>query len=324
MKLLIVYGYGGGDDIRHPLLEEDLSRARAIAPTLEIASVFIEDLRPEMLKDAEIIYGRPDPGMLSKAEKLRWLHLTSAGADEFMNPDIYSGGDVILTRTADMAPIPISEHMIMVFLALAHKLGIYVRQQSRGEWIQREVNHELTDSTVVIVGYGAIGHKLAEMLRAFSCRVIGVRRNAGGSDPYAEAVYPSDQMDKALAQADFVANLLPALPSTERLFDAEKFATMKKGCCFCNAGRGSTVDHDALAQAIKSGHLAGAAVDVSPNGHEPLDADSPLWDMPEVIITPHTAGSSIHSVQRAYEGFLKKLSQYVSGEPMEDRLDFLT
>lgn len=323
MKLLVVYGYGGGDDIRHPLSEEQLDRARAIEPGLKIETVFIEDIKPEMLKDADIIYGRPDPEMLAEAKSLKWLHLTSAGADQFMDSKIYYNSDVIVTRTYSMAPIPISEHMIMMFLSLAHKLGIYVRQQVRGEWQQQEVNHELTDCTVVIAGYGAIGHKLAEMLQAFNCRVIGVRRNPDLEDPYVDAVYPTERMNEALSQADFVANLLPASPSTEKFFNAERFAAMKEGGYFCNAGRGSTVDHDALAESIKNGHLAGAAIDVSPNGHAPLDADSPLWEMPEVIITPHTAGSSIHSVRRAYELFLESLATYVAGKPLEGRVELL-
>lgn len=314
MKLLIIYGYGGGDDIKYPLSEKHFSKIRTVVPSMEISTAFVEDLTPEMLCDVDIIYGRPDPNLLIHAQKLKWLHLTSAGADAFADARIFCQKDVIVTRSHNMAPIPISEHCVMMFLALSHKLATYIRQQTNGLWQACGMNHELTNATVAIIGYGAIGHQLAKLLKAFDCLVIGVNRSGKKSEAdFADTVYSQERIGEVLGAADFVANLLPASPETNHFFDEARFTAMKQGSYFCNAGRGSTVDHKALANAIKRGHLAGAAIDVSPNGHAPLDSDSPLWTMEQVILTPHIAGSSIYSRDRVFETFLGYLSEYING-----------
>ena len=178
----------------------------------------------------------------------------------------------------------------------------------------RPIERVLGDENVLIVGYGAIGVRLTELLKPFGCNVRGIRRTVQGTEPI--PTYPIHEMNEHLAWADHVVNLLPAGPTTDKLIGSAQFAAMKPGAAFYNVGRGDTVDQEALVVALNTGQVGAAYLDVTTP--EPLPADHPLWSAPNCLITPHVAGGMQNEMDVLVDHFLANFKRYLADEPLRD------
>ena len=183
----------------------------------------------------------------------------------------------------------------------------------------RSIQRVLSNENVLIVGFGAIGVRLTELLKPFECTVKGVRRTVRGDEPV--PAFPITELESHLGWADHVVNLLPASTSTDKLFNAKKFDAMKPGTAFYNVGRGDTVDQEALIAALESGQVGAAYLDVTTP--EPLPSDHPLWSAPNCLITPHVAGGMQNEMDVLVDHFLANFKRYVEGKPLEDVVSIL-
>jgi len=257
------------------------------------------------------------PAFVEAAPRLRWIQMASAGVERALFPALRER-DITVTNAAGVYGIPIAEHALGMMLALARGLPELTRRQERHEWKGVD-GDELFERTAVIVGLGGIGREIARRCRCFGMRVLATRRHAGNPDPDADRVVPAEELASLLADADWLILCAPATPDTRHMIGAAELAAMKPTARLVNIARGSLVDETALVAALRDGRIAGAGLDVFEK--EPLPADSPLWDMPNVLVSPHTSGSSPRSLHRVLRLFLKNLRRYLAGEPLENVVD---
>lgn len=255
--------------------------------------------------------------VLAAGPMLKWVHLASAGVDHALYPSLLAR-PITLTNSAGVYAIPIAEHVLSMMLALSRKLPEIVRQQARLEW-SGIAGGELTGSTALIIGLGGIGTRVAELCRAFGMRVIATRRHMEHPVEGVDGLYPTDRLAEALPQADWVIVCAPLTEATRHLIGANEIAIMKARARIINIARGGLIDEAAMIDALSSGRLAGAGLDVFEK--EPLPETSPLWTLPNVIISPHSAGSSPNSLHRTLDLFEDNLRRYVAGEPLRNVVD---
>lgn len=280
-----------------------------------------DDLRREIVDAQMTIGGSIDDETLDLATQLVWHHVPWAGVERIATPKMAEKG-VVLTNSRGISAPNMAEHAIAFMLAFGRALPEFWKEQQaklwRG-WYERPTFFELTGQTVLLLGTGAIGQAIAERLRPFGCRLIGARRTGGPLDGLNEVV-TFDALPDVLPNVDHVISTLPMTPHTAGIFNRDLIGAMKPGSYFYNLGRGGTVDQDALIEALKSGHIAGAGLDVT--DPEPLPEDSPLWDAPNVLITGHTSGASPMTSARAIEVLRENLRAYVDGKPLNNVVDF--
>lgn len=295
------------------LWDRHLEQIRAVAPTAEIKVKPMADLTSADVDPAEIIFGFPGKELVESAQRLRWIQLASAGADRLIN----IRPDIILTNASGTFGIPIAEWVIGAMVTLSRHLHIYRDRQKQARWEGMPAAKEIHGSIVGILGLGDIGQEVAKRAKAMGARVIGSRRTAAPAPEGVDALLPIDDM---LPQVDFLVMALPGTAETQRIMSAERLRLMKPGAFFLNVGRGTSVDEPALIEVLRSGHLAGAALDVT--AVEPLPADSPLWQMEQVLITPHCSGRSLEAnADRRIAIFLDNLKRYMSGQPLRNVVD---
>lgn len=247
-----------------------------------------------------------------KAPHLKWLQTFSAGVDSSFFTDLMSRG-VRLTTASGATASPIAQTVVLYMLALSRDLRTWMRAQDRREW-ERHTFDELDGASLAVVGMGPIGLEIARLGAAMGMNVEAVRRHPTGDEPCPTRTM--DELDAVLSRSRWVACALPLTDDTRGLFDARRFALMPRGARFMNVGRGELVDEGALVSALQSGHLAGAGLDVF--AVEPLPPDSPLWQMDNVIITPHNSGTSTSTAGRATSIFLDNLGRWSRGEPLRN------
>ncbi|MDA1036677.1 MAG: D-2-hydroxyacid dehydrogenase, partial [Chloroflexi bacterium] len=225
--------------------------------------------------------------------------------------------DFILTNTSGIHAIPISEQIIGVLLMLARGLHTAIRAQVKREWWQPAFAElsELSGATMLVVGFGAIGQRTAFLAGSFGMHVESIRRHPTGG----AASYGPERLRERLAHADVVVLTLPLTDATKRLIGPAELQVMKPSAYLINVGRGGTVDEAALVEALRAGRIAGAALDTFTE--EPLPATSPLWDLPNVIITAHYAGGTPSYQERALAVFIDNLDRYQKGTPLRNRVD---
>jgi phosphoglycerate dehydrogenase-like enzyme len=265
----------------------------------------------EPAPDVEMVVLAPElsddlPALFKQLPGLRVVQSFSAGVD-WLLPQIPPG--VVLCKAVGVHDASVSEWVVAAILAMQRRLPEFLDLQRGAEW-NRDITQgvaDLEDQTVLVVGYGSIGHALAARLVPFGARVVGVARHARDS------VEPVSALPQLLPQVDVVVNLLPLTPESERFVDSEFLARMKPGALFVNAGRGKTVDTDALVEALRSGRIR-AALDVT--DPEPLPSDHPLWRVPNVLITPHVAGSVAGWTPRGYRFAGVQIRRYAAGQPL--------
>ena len=275
------------------------------------------------LLEAEIVFGQPDPGAITQSEKLRWLQLSSAGYARYDNDEIRSvlkRRSASMTNSSSVFDEPCAEHLMAFLLADARQLyPSFENQRGPRSWPQNELRETmrlLVDETVIIIGYGAIGRRLAELLAPYRIRVIGFRRTPqSGSD--IRVVGPED-LAGTLGEADHVINILPDSTSTRNFFDTGRLQQIKAGARYYSIGRGTTTDQEALVKVLQSGHLSYAYLDVTEP--EPLPPGHPLWSTPNCYITPHTGGGHFNETERLVAHFIQNLRHYEQGHDLIDRV----
>lgn len=256
--------------------------------------------------------------LLAATPKLRWFHTPAAGVDRLVEiPDFRERG-IALTNNSGSYDIQIAEHVLAFVLAGAKRLHLYRDQQGKREW--RDLEHdELRDQTLVVFGAGSIGGEVARMASAIGMRVIAVRRRPGAV-PGAQKVVTPEALGDAAAEADYLVVAAPLTPATRGAISREVIARMKKTAWIVNIARGPIIDEAALTDALRDGRLGGAGLDTF--AQEPLPADSPLWSLPNVVVTPHASNSSPRVRQRTLALFAENVRRFKAGEPLLNRVDF--
>ncbi|MGB8065255.1 MAG: D-2-hydroxyacid dehydrogenase [Candidatus Sulfotelmatobacter sp.] len=303
-----------------------VERLAADFPHLEIVQRSSYEGVAEDLHDAEVIFTislRPEQFAIMR--KLRWIHAPTAAVHQFLFPELVNS-DVILTNSREVHGPVVAEHVIALIFALARKIPQAVRLQQKQEWGQQQIwtqgahPQEIAGATLGLIGVGSIGRRVAQLASAIGMRVIAVREHVGmGKPARVEEILPITALDQLLQQSDYVVVAAPLTAATHGLLNADRFAAMKPSAYLINVGRGPQVDESALAEALRTRRIAGAALDVFE--HEPLPADSPLWTLDNLLITPHTAGLTGKLWHRHYELFSGNLRRYLAHEPLRYVVD---
>ncbi|WP_410600759.1 D-2-hydroxyacid dehydrogenase [Amycolatopsis sp. lyj-90] len=257
------------------------------------------------------------PGAWHAADGLRWLHIASAGVDPVLFPGLQAS-DVVLTNSRGVFDGAIAEYVLGVVLAFAKDFVRSWDLQRRKQWKHRE-SERISGRRVLVVGTGPIGRSIARSLRAAGMSVAGVGRRPREDDPDFGDVYSSSDLARHLPEADYVVAVAPLTEQTKGMFDAEAFAAMKPGARFVNVGRGELVVTSDLVGALRDGPLGGAALDVFDT--EPLPAESPLWSMENVLISPHMSGDFVGWRTTLVEVFADNFRRWRAGEPLRNVVD---
>ncbi|MCA0457486.1 MAG: D-2-hydroxyacid dehydrogenase [Chloroflexi bacterium] len=251
--------------------------------------------------------------------KLKWIQATSAGIGQFVKQNYATTGWKFTTASGVHAR-PLAEFVILSMLFFARDFEYLQRSKAAHHWA-RNATTELAGKTLAIIGLGKIGQEAARLAKAFDMRVIGNRRSAkaDGTMPNVDELYPPGDLSPLLTQADYLLLITPHTPETEGMIGAEQIDQLKKGAVVINISRGAVMDYKALTAALQNGHLRGAALDVFPV--EPLPADDPLWDMPNVIVNPHSASTADTENAKITRIFIDNLKAYLADKPLHNLLD---
>ena len=300
-------------------------RITALAPDIRpLIYTGDEPMANEALADVDIAFFSSDVwpersrGMvmsIMNCTSMKWMHTFSAGVDSPFFIQLMERG-VILTNSSGATASPIAQTAILYMLALSRNVRAWFQHQDKHEW-QRHEFVELDGARLAVIGMGPIGEEIARLGVALNMNVEAIRRTPTGNEPC--PTFAFSELSNVLGRADWVVVALPLTPDTASLFNAATFSSMKPGAHFINVGRGELVDETALLAALQSHHVAGAALDVFAT--EPLPPHSPLWDMPNVIITPHSSGGSAQSGLRSEDIFVENLAQYLQGKPMRNKVN---
>ena len=279
----------------------------------------------DLLPDADVVLGfAVRAANFARAHQLRWIHSTAASVTGVLFPELVAS-DVIVTNARGLHADAMAEHALAMMLAFARKLHHARDAQRAHEWAQETMWDQspgigsLAGATLGLVGLGAIGGAIAARARALGMRVIAVRRRPAADAAPAHEQWPVSRLRELLPRVDWLVLVAPLTPETEGLIGREELSLLRPGARLMNLGRGALVDEPALIEALATRKLAGAALDVF--AEEPLPATSALWDMPEVILTPHTSGLAPRYWERAMEQFTANLRRYVAGEPLLNLVD---
>lgn len=251
---------------------------------------------------------------------LKWVQCAMAGINH-LPLDYFREKDIILTNARGVHRVQMSEYTVGLLLAIVRRSDHYLKAQMKKKW-DYVTNDELYGKTVGFLGVGAIAKETAKKLKAFDVRIIGVKNKVEEVE-YFDEIYGKDQIDKVLEQSDYIITLLPLTDETYHIIGEEQFKKMKDTAWFINIARGSIVDEKALVKALQEGRIAGAGLDVFEQ--EPLPGDSPLWDMENVILTPHIAGPTPYYMERFVDVLLTNLEAYRAGkiEKMVNVVDYV-
>jgi phosphoglycerate dehydrogenase-like enzyme len=310
--------------------DQDLERIAAASPGSRLVTVSLEGLADGPLDDVEVMLRGPLPAatferILARAPNLAWVHSATAGVERVL-PAARSR-DIAITNARGVFSEPIAEYVLMMILAIIRRLPQLLELQRERTW-QPLLATEMRDVTVGIVGLGSIGRAVASRALSFGSRVVAMRRQAGdpadlvASDPDLagiERILGPDQLSELLAVSDMVVLALPLTPDTRDLFDARTLGSMKPGSWLINVARGGLVNERDLLRALVSGPMAGAVLDAFRD--EPLPPHSPLYDLPNIIITPHTSWTSGRVLDRSIELFRDNLLRWIAGEPLLNAVD---
>jgi phosphoglycerate dehydrogenase-like enzyme len=273
------------------------------------------------LHDAEVILGFGLPlRTAALAPHLRWVETPAAGFDQLNGTGVLERHEVAVTTIGGLFAPWVAEHVFALLLGLWRQIDRFAAAQERAEWIGRGVEvRELRDATMAIVGLGNIGQAVARAAAAFGMRVIGTRRRADEVPAGVERVYPRTALHALLGAADVVVLAVAGTPDTVGLIGAAELAAMRHDAVLINVARGIVVDESALAAALAARRIAGAGLDVFVR--EPLPPDSPLWTLPNVLITPHIAVNVPSKLRRCVEHFADNLHRYCAGDELADRVE---
>lgn len=302
-----------------PLKEGDREAFEALAPDAVHVYAGRRSVTPQQLEEATIIFGWPRAEELHYAKNLKWLQTMWAGTDEYEGEGILPPG-VIMSSSSGSNSLSVAEHMLACVMALCRRLPTYRDSQKQHRWTDEGNMKTIHGGTVLVVGAGHIGSAFAGMCRALGARTVGLKRTVEGPVEGFDRVFPLEKLEELLPQADVVALCLPHNAQSAGLMDERRILLMKDDAILINAGRGTVLDQDALVRVMQSGRLWGAALDVTVP--EPLPADSPLWDIPNLLLTPHVGGGMRLEITRkkCIEIALENLRRYLAGEPLVNRV----
>ena len=269
-----------------PANDDHRARLQAAAPDANLEYVEPGEVTDAQLSHADAILGNLAPERLSACENLRLFQLASAGFDKYVDGRVPEGAALCCSSGAYGQAV--SEHLFAAVLCVMKRLDGYRDMQHRHEWGNLGPVGTPRGTNVLVLGAGDIGTHVARLFHAVGASLTGVRTRASEPQPPFDTMGTLADLDRLLPEADIVCSVLPSTPDTRRLANEKFFAAMKPGSIFANAGRGDLVDQAALADALRSGHLRAATLDVA--NPEPLPADDPLWDVPNLLLTPHVSG----------------------------------
>ncbi len=296
-------------------------RLRAEFPQLNIAQITSGERLAQELANTTVLFGGSfGPDDLREARKLRWIHSPAAAVHDLLFAELVNS-DVILTNAREVHGVVVAEQVMAMMFALARRIPESVRFQVKRTWGQailsedRHIPQELGGATVGLVGLGSIGSNVAQRASAMGMKVIAAREHADWPKPeHVDEVLPTSQLDELLSRSDYVVLSPPVTPATRGLIGREQLAAMKKSGYLINVGRGPLVDESALIEALRARRIAGAALDVF--DQEPLPPESPLWDLENLLITPHTGGMTDKMWERHYAVFEENLRRFLTGQPL--------
>lgn len=291
--------------------------------TADVPSVGNSLVSTVLPANVEIAFGQPNAAQLVASSQLRWAHLNSAGYTAYDSDDFrqaFTQQGKILTNSSDVYAEPTAEHVVAMIYAQARQLPQSMdNQRSERGWpfySTRASSRLLKGQTALLLSFGHIARRVAELLSPLGMNLIAVRRTVTGDEPI--RVLPDSEIASVLPLADHIVNVLPASPETKNFLSAERLARVKPGAILYNVGRGTTVDQTALRECLLSGRLAAAYLDVTEP--EPLPPDDPLWTTPNCFITPHSGGGHSDEMERLVEHFLENLQRFTSGKELLNRL----
>ena len=278
-----------------------------------------DQLTEEILSDVEVILGNVPPRLLAHAGKLRWLQLNNAGTEG------YCGGalpeDVLLTNATGAYGLAISEHMVGMLFELQKNLNLYSRNQREHVWKSEGHVRIIEGSRVLVIGLGDIGTAFAQKMKGLGCRTVGIKRREARKPEGVDDLYTLERLERQLPLADIVALCLPGNQDTRHMLNEERIGMLKKNAVVLNVGRRMTLDTEALTRALKEGRIAGACLDVT--DPEPLPSDHPLWDMENVILTPHVSGGFTlpETLEKILNICIENLECYLVKRPLRNVVD---
>jgi phosphoglycerate dehydrogenase-like enzyme len=323
-----------------PFSDALMKKITDVSPRIVLENIVArkaEEINDEVWKKVEVLYTNRALPTPDQAPRLRWIQFHWAGLDHALGEPILLREDIVITSMSGASASQMAEHAVMMLLALGHHMPELFAHQRKAEWPSGRwelfTPNELRGSTVGIVGYGSIGRQIARLLQTFGAKVLATKRDIrhpedtgytieGLGDPAGDLVnrlYPPQALGSMLKECDYVVITLPRTKETRGLVGAKELASFKLGAYLVDISRGEIVDHNALIPLLRERKIAGAALDVFPM--EPLPADSPLWKLPNVIITPHIAGFSPQYDERAVELFAQNIHRYMEELPLYNRLD---
>ena len=271
----------------------------------------------DWLGQADILFDfdrRLSSQLRTLAPKLRWIQSTSSGIGPFLQQTGLDKSGIAVTNAAGIHAVPLAEHAVLSMLYFCKELPRLRAEQAAHRW-ERYCGKQLRDQTVAVVGLGRVGQEIARLSRGMGLHVLGVKRTVAGLNPadlHADELFTQADLARILPRCQYLVLILPQTPDTEGMIGARELGLLPEGAVLVNLARGAIVDQDALVAALARGHLAGAALDVA--RHEPLEADSPLWDMPNVLISPHSASTVEQENERLVDLFCRNLKRFVRGE----------
>ena len=296
-----------------PLHEGEAEEFQAIAPDAVHVYARSGTVTPEQIAAATVVFGWPRPEMMRGAASLKWFQTMWAGTEEYSG---FLPQGALFTSSSGSNSRSVAEHMLTSLLAVCRRLPAYLDSQRSHVWKDEGPMKTILGGTVLVAGAGHVGSDFAKLCQGLGAKTIGLKRTVSGPVEAFDQVQAMDQLDALLPQADVVALALPHSPQTAGLMDARRIALMKDDAVLISAGRGSVLDQEALAAAMRGGKLWGAALDVATP--EPLPSESPLWDVPNLLLTPHVAGGMRLEItrRRCVEMAQENLRRYLAGEAL--------
>jgi len=290
-------------------------------PGIEILQVAPDHVL-ERVGEADMLYGFPSAEIVATAPRLRWIQAPSAGVEFVANIPALVESDIVVTNTRGAHATSVGEHVFALLLTFTRGIRTSLEWQQHKHWGRAEgyrALHEIAGSTMGIIGFGQIGRGIAQRARAFELDLLAIDAQAVDGHPYLEEVWPPSRLHELLSRADVVVVATPYTFETHHLIDAEALAAMRPHAYLIVVSRGGIVDEDALYAALQKNQLAGAALDVTEQ--EPLPPASPLWELPNVLITPHLAGASSSKERRCVEILRENVVRFVNGEALLNVVD---
>lgn len=304
-------------------LEDAIPDLQAKYPDVDFVHCPDRAKTSEFLADADVYMGWLSRDNFLAAKNLKWIQSPSSGINYYIAIPELVASDVLLTSARGTHGAALADSTFGMILAFTRKIKDFVVRQQEHKWSNREFRPsmvELTGSTIGIIGFGAVGHAIAKRATGFEMNIIAVDMFPKNKPDYVQALWGLDKLPDMLAASDYVVVTVPYTPETHGMIGAEQIAQMKPGALLVGISRGKIIDEDALIAALRRGHLSAAALDVF--AKEPLPEDSELWDMDNVLVTPHAAGGTQLERQYLLDIFYENLERFFSGElPLRNQID---